>query len=158
MKLIREYIKELLNESEIKFSGILKIVPRPEVIAQISDIIYQLPDEAILLPQDKWHVTIVHQSILKPYRKKLKVMDKTGQLPVPPPIIIDPKIDHKIGVASGTEMGRQSWVVWIKNQAEITSYINEIMELIGGPLNPELDRRFHISVANLTGAVGDSVK
>ena len=37
-------------------------------------------------------------------------------------------------------MERQSWVVWVKNQADMTAYVNQVMELVGGPRNPEPGR------------------
>jgi len=158
VNLIREYIKELLIEQQVKFSGILKIMPSSEVIAQIGSLIQQLPLEAVPLPADKWHITLVHQGILKPFKKELKRLDKEGMLPPPPRVIINPQVDHRIGIAPGLEMERQSWVVWIENQADMTAYVNEVMELVGGPHNPELTRIFHISIANLTGNPGDSVR
>ena len=37
------------------------------------------------------------------------------------------------------------------------SYVNQVMEMVGGEPNPEPNRRFHITLANLTGNPGDSV-
>jgi len=155
-RLIRDYIKETLCESEIKFSGILKLMPSPSVLAEIESLIVSLPPEAMLIPQDKWHVTLVHQSILKPFRKELKQLAKEGLLPEPPDIIIDRAIDHRVEISPETE--KQSWVVWIENQAELSSYVSQVMEIVGAPSNPEPTRVFHISVANLTGNTGDSVR
>ena len=156
--LLQEYIREILVESTVKFSGILKIMPDPSVITTIESLLSTLPPEAVPLPAERFHVTLIHQGILKPYRKQLKKLDKAGELPSPPPVIIDPKVDHRIGVSPGPEMERQSWVVWIKNQADMAAYVNQVMELIGGPQNPEPTRVFHISIANLTGNPGDSVR
>jgi hypothetical protein len=155
---IRSYIRGLLMESTAKFSGILKVMPDPGIIATVESLLSTLPVEAIPLPSERFHVTLVHQSILKPYHKQLKQLDKAGALPPAPPVVIDPRIDHRIGVSPGPEMERQSWVVWIKNQADMTAYINQVMELVDGPRNPELGRIFHITVANLTGKPGDSVR
>ncbi len=44
----------------------------------------------------------------------------------------------------------------------LKDYLNHIMSLVGGPMNvwdieiPQ--RRFHVSIANLTGNPGDSVR
>jgi len=155
---VRVYIRQLIMEQEVKFSGILKLMPGAGVISTVASLLSELPPEAIPLSEDRWHVTLVHQSVLKPFRKELKELDKAGMLPPPPTVIIDPKVEHRFGVAPGSEMGRQSWVVWVKNQGDLAAYVNEIMELIGVPPNPEPNRVFHISIANLTGNRGDSVR
>ena len=72
MKLLREYIRELLIEQEVKFSGILKLMPSPAIVSSVSSLLQQLPPEAVPLPEDKFHVTLAHQSVLKPYKKQLK--------------------------------------------------------------------------------------
>ena len=158
MKIIREYVREILMEQEVKFSGILKLMPSPEILATIDALLPMLPSEAVPLPSDKWHVTLVHQGILKPFRKELKRLDKAGMLPPPPSVNINPKVERPGGIAPGSEMGRQSWVVWVKNQGALATYVNEVMELVGGPPNPKPTRVFHISIANLTGNPGDSVR
>ena len=155
---LRIYIRSLLVEQEVKFAGILKLMPGPNVLTTIESLLPTLPPEAVPLPADRFHVTLIHQSILKPYRKQLKQLSKAGMLPPPPSVIIDPRIDHRIGIAPGPEMERQSWVVWVKNQGELANYVNEVMELVGGPINPEPGRVYHISLANLTGSPGDSVR
>lgn len=155
---LRVCVRELLMEQEVKFSGILKLMPSSDVISTIESLLSTLPPEAVPLPADKWHVTLVHQGILKPYRKELKKLDKAGMLPPPPPVSIDPKVDHRVGIAPGSEMDRQSWVLWVGNQGDMATYVNQVMDLVGGPHNPEPNRVFHISVANLTGNPGDSVR
>jgi len=155
---LRVYIRRVLLESKVVFSGILKLMPSPEVVMTIESLLGQLPAEAKPIKSNKFHVTLVHQSILKPYKKQLELLSKAGALPEPPPIIIDPTISHRIGVAPGTQMERQSWVVWVKNQGALANYINEVMKRIGAPPNPEPERVYHISLANLTGSPGDSVR
>jgi len=151
-------MESLLIEQKVKFSGILKIMPSPETLGIIDGLISELPPEAVVLPSDKWHVALVHQGILKPFRKELKRLDKAGMLPPPPPVHIDPQIEHRAGLAPGLDVDRQSWVVWVENQGALATYVNEVMELVGGPPNPEPTRVFHISIANLTGNPGDSVR
>jgi len=154
MGLLREYIRELLMEQEVKFSGILKLMPSPSVTSAVNSLLSDLPAHAVPLPEDKFHVTLAHQSVLKPYRKQLKKLAKAGELPPPPAAIIGGDVEHR----PDPELGRESWVVWVENQADMRDYVNEVMELVGGPPNPEPSRRFHISIANLTGNPGDSVK
>jgi len=173
MSLLREYIRGLLLEGEVKFSGILKVMPSPDVITQAESIITNrerpIPTETTPpwsdvplpvkpLPPDKFHVTLAHQSVLKPFRKQLKAMDKAGQLPPAPPIELDPRWEER----DDPTTQRRSYVAWVMNQAVVATYLNSIMELVGGPMNvweTEMPpRRFHVSLANLTGNPGDSVR
>ena len=149
MKLLLENWRRFLNE-EVKLQGILKLTPTPEVVAQAKDIMQTLPPEAVPLPDERLHVTLAHQSVLKPFRKQLKTMD----LPEPPEAILGREWEEKVD----EELGRKSWSVELVNQDDMRAYINQIMELVGGPLDPEPNRRFHVSLANLTGNPGDSVR
>ena len=154
MKLLREYIRALLTEQEVKYQGILKLTPSPSIVSNVSSLLQQLPPDAVPLPEDKFHVTLAHQSVLKPYKKQLKQLSKDGMLPPPPPAVLEGAVEERVDEA----LGRKSWVVWVSNQDDMRNYVNQIMDLVGGPPNPEPDRRFHISIANLTGNPGDSVK
>ncbi len=156
MNILREYIKILLIEQgytmgQVEFSGVLKLMPDANVVASVSILAEQLPPEAILLPDEKLHVTLIHQSILKPYRPMLKTME----FPSPPPAMLETSIEERVDEAQG----KRSWVVWLQNQDEMKAYVQEVMALLGAPAgDPEPQRRFHISIANLTGKTGDSVR
>ena len=145
--------RKFLNE-EVKFSGILKLMPDPEIISQAKSLMDALPPEAVPLGDDRLHVTLAHQSVLKPFKKQLKAMAKAGELPPAPSVILNNDWEERVD----EELGRKSWVAWAENQDELRDYVNQIMELIGGPPDPEPERTFHISLANLTGNPGDSVK
>lgn len=157
MNLLREYIKGILVEQEVELSGILKIMPSPAIIATIESLLPELPPEAVRLPADKFHVTLAHQSILRPYRNELRHMAKGGFFPAPP-VNIDPKVVERVDKSTG----RKSWVVWVRNQVAMGDYLNELMGMVKGPKNIWKEevppRRFHISIANLTGNPGDSVR
>ena len=155
MKLLREYIRRLLIEQEVKFSGILKLMPSPAIVSSVSSLLQQLPPEAVPLSDDKFHVTLAHQSVLKPYKKQLKQLSKDGMLPPPPPVILDVNVEERVD----EELDRKSWVVWVSNQDELKTYVQDVVQLAGGPPgDPEPSRRFHVSIANLTGNPGDSVR
>ena len=165
MKLLLENWKRYLKEDLVKFSGILKLMPDEDIIQDLRQISAGLPLKTThqgqqvpvhRLPEDKWHVTLAHQSVLKPYRKQLKAMGKAGEIPSGPQPVLIREIEERPG--EGEELGRKSWVVWLENQDKMKDYVNQIMEMVGGPIDPEPSRRFHISLANLTGDPGDSVK
>jgi len=153
--IVREYIKALLTEQEVKYQGILKLMPSPAIASSVSSLLQQLPPEAIPLPDDKFHVTLAHQSVLKPYKKQLKQLSKDGMLPPPPAVTLEGTAEERADEA----LDRKSWVVWVSNQDELKTYVQDVIQLVGGPLrDPEPSRRFHISIANLTGNPGDSVR
>ena len=169
MSLIREYVREILTEGEVKFSGILKLMPSPEIISQAETIISTLPDwttplwaedqmPVIPLHPEKFHVTLAHQGVLKPFKKQLKLLSKSGQFPIPPAIRLNPNWVER----TDESLQRRSYVAWVQNQDEVGAYLNSIMQMVGGPMNlwevENPPRRFHVSLANLTGNPGDSVR
>ena len=137
----------------VKFTGILKLVPSTETLEEIRLLSETLPEEALMLSDDKLHVTLVHQSHLKPYRSALKALSDAGELPVPPKAVLKKELDEKLN----DDLGRRSWSVELVNQDVMHGYVNEVMMMLGGQPNPEPERVFHISLANLTGNPGDSV-
>ena len=148
MKLLLENWREYLTE-EVKYSGILNLKPTPEIISQAKAVMADLPSEAVPLPDKVLHITLIHQNILRPYREKIKGM----ALPPEPEVILAPDYEEKLDEA----LGRKSWVVQIENQEDLRNYVNEVMELLDAEADPEPERIFHITLANLTGNPADSV-
>jgi hypothetical protein len=163
MSLLREYIKGILVEQEVKFSGILKLIPSPDIVSAITSLLGQLPPDAVPLSEDRFHVTLAHQSVLKPYRKQLKQMSKEDTLPPPPPVVLENGWEVRPLNGKPDAHGRKSWVVWVKNQDALRAYVQEVIQAatkltVQGELPfPVPSQRFHISIANLTGNPGDSV-
>ena len=147
-KLLSEWRKFLI-EQEAKFDGILKISLSPEMMSDIESMQAMLPEEAKRLDFDDLHVTLAHQSIMKPFREQLAEIN----LPSPPPIILEDNIWQR------ESLGKKSWAVRISNQNDFRQYVAEVMKLLGSKNeNPEPERVFHISLANLTGNPYDSVR
>ena len=69
-KLLIEW-RKFLSEGEVKYSGILKIKPSHIVISELEALQAMLPEEAVRLPAEYLHVTLIHQSSLKPFRKQI---------------------------------------------------------------------------------------
>ncbi len=140
--------RKFLTE-EVKYQGILKLKLQPNNTADILDMQSVLPDDAILLGEEDLHVTLIHQSILKPFRKQIKDMT----FPPPPPIVLEDDIWER------QSLDKKSWAVRLVNQEEMREYVKNIMEMLGSQnTNPEPERIFHISLANLTGNPHDSVR
>jgi hypothetical protein len=150
-KLMTEW-RKFLTEGTVKYSGkggILKIKPSHIIISELEALQAMLPEEAMRLPEDVLHVTLIHQSILEPFYEQIKNME----LPMPPPIILDDEVWVR------ESLGKKSWAVRLVNQDEMREYIGQVMELLGSPnTDPEPERRFHVSLANLTGDPKDSVR
>ena len=83
MKVLMENWRGYLKEGQVTFTGILKIMPDPTVIAEAKQLQAQIIEQnpgMVPLPEDRLHVTIIHQSVLKPFRKLMKNIE----LPAPP--------------------------------------------------------------------------
>jgi len=158
MKLLLENWRKYLTE-EVKYGGILKLMPTPEIISQAKAAMADLPPEAVPLPDKALHITLIHQDILKPYREKLKAM----ALPPEPEVLLSDEveaIEDEEYKDPSIEGGRKSWRIRVADQSQedLREYVNEVMALVKGPPDPEPNRIFHITLANLTGDSGDSVK
>ena len=141
--------RKFLSEEQVKYQGILKMGLSPIVVAEVEAMQAMLPEEAIRLGEKDLHVTLIHQSILKPFRDQIKNME----LPSPPPVILEDDVWNR------ESMGKKSWAVRLKNQEEMREYVKNIMGLLGSQnTNPEPERVFHVSLANLTGNPHDSVR
>ena len=139
--------------SGVVFDGVLKLALSEEQISFIEQL--DLPLEAIRLKNKYLHVSLIHQTFLKEYRPVLKEKNKRGELLEAPSVILGNDVEARID----EELGRKSWVLWLENQEEICDYVERFMEdLTGKRFDPEPERRYHVSIANLTGNKGDSVK
>ena len=148
---MREW-RHFLLEASAKYSGILKITPGTKIIEQVKKLQNQIKDpSAVALSEADIHVTAVHQSFMKPFRKELK---KMRLIDAPEPVL---DIDQGIQIKEDGE--KKSWAIALKNQEEMREYVKNIMEMLGSQnTNPEPERVFHISLANLTGNPHDSVR
>ncbi len=147
-KLIKEW-KNFLVEQRVKYQGILLLKPDEKTISKIEPFQHMLPEEAKRLDKDKLHVTLIHQSILKPFRKLLKNVS----LPEPPLIVLEDEVWER------KSLGKKSWAIRLQNQEEMRDYVKQVMQTLGSEnTNHEPERVFHISLANLTGNPHDSVR
>jgi hypothetical protein len=148
MKSLMEGWRKFLTE-EVKYQGILKLKLQPNNTADVLDMQSVLPDDAILLDEEDLHITLIHQSILKPFRKQAEDMT----FPPPPPIVLEDDVWER------QSLDKKSWAVRLRNQEEMREYVKNIMERLGSQnTNPEPERVFHVSLANLTGNPHDSVR
>ena len=148
MKTLIEGWRNFLTE-EVKYQGILKLSLSPDDISQAKEMQASLPEEAIKLQDKHLHVTLIHQSVLKPFRKQIKSLE----LPPPPEVYLD----NEIWIRETPE--KKSWAVRVINQDEMRNYVSEVMRLLGSQnTNPEPERVFHVSLANLTGNPHHSVR
>ena len=149
MKILLEQWKRFILEEELKYQGILKLELEPRVASAAQALQAMLPEEAIRLDEDDLHVTMIHQSILKPFAKQLKKINFPN-----PPLV---ELGEEVIVRQSP--GKKSWAVKLKNQEEMREYVKNIMEMLGSQnTNPEPERVFHVSLANLTGNPHDSVR
>jgi len=148
MKSLMEGWRKFLNE-DIEYQGILKLGLQPINTSDVLAMQTTLPSDAVPLSEDDLHVTLIHQSILKPFRKQIKDIE----FPTPPPVILEDEIWER------QSLDKKSWAVRLSNQDEMRDYVRKVMELLGSKnTNPEPERVFHVSLANLTGNPHYSVR
>ena len=157
MEKLFEHWKSFLLEAgqaEVAFSGILKLKPSSATLSGLQQHLVTLPEDAIQLPEERLHVTLIHQSVLKPFREQIKAAgDNPPWIQVPVPEV---KLSSE--VRSATDGEKASWAIMIENQQDFKNYVLEVMKSLGAePTDPEPDRHFHITLANKTGKPGDSV-
>jgi hypothetical protein len=149
MKSLMKQWRMFLLEGATEYSGILKIKPDVKILSEMEAMQSMLPEEAVRIKPEDFHVTLVHQSILKPFANEMKVLD----FPDPPAVILDEEVFER------KSPGKKSWAVRLVNQEEMREYVKNIMEMLGSQnTNPEPERVFHVSLANLTGNPHDSVR
>ena len=147
-RLLTEW-RKFLSEGIAEYSGILKVRPGHIVLSELEALQGTLPEEALRLDKGALHLTLLHPSILKPFREQIKNME----LPMVPPIILDDEVWER------EVLDKKSWAVRLVNQDDMRVYVGKVMELLGSQnVNPEPERVFHISLANLTGKPEDSVR
>ena len=131
---------------QVSFSGIIK-AKSDLIVSAAQTARADLPAEAVPLHDDRLHVTLVHQSIAKPWKKEFR----DAVLPDCPDFNLLPDVQMR------EDGDRRSWVLWVDDEGQyaLKAYV---LELLGVDEDPEPQRRFHISLANLTGEPGDSVR
>jgi len=173
MKLIMEKFKRFLKESyEVKSTGIVKLTPDVSLRQQALNLQTSIEEpEASSLQPDKLHITLLHQKARPEgvsggkWKKMLKNL---------------PPFEGSIGLENEVEIipkdDRKSWLVYVDKptQAALEQYIVNAPRGVGlddstiislrekesgflGTRGDSPTRKFHISLANLTGEPGASV-
>lgn len=147
-KWLRTWRRFVIKEAA-DYQGILKIPLDGALASAVEPLQHMLPEEAVRLVPEDLHVTLIHQSILKPFKEKLQEMD----LPTPPLVVLEQEVWER------KSPGKKSWAVRVANQDEMRKYVSTVMKMLNSDnLNPEPERVFHVSLANLTGNPHDSVR
>ena len=165
---LKRMIREVLQTNmalmglEVIYQGIVKAILPPALIDHVKS--FELPLNAIRLNDANLHVTLLHQSAfkdpaLRPHRKTLKksVLNRyNGPMQFLPTVI-----NRKDPV-----LNRESWVLYVDEatQEALEDYVLSMIESLApgqGQLivdTYDAGRRFHVSLANLTGNTNDSVR
>ena len=121
--------------------------PPTDLQSVLSD--YFSEHSLVPLPVEKLHITLLHQSVLKPYAKELK----GKQIPQ-----YDGTITYgDIYSVIREDEGKHSVFVTIEEQAELADYVSSVLDHFGIQARPESSRVYHISLGNKTGNPLDSV-
>ena len=129
-------------DEEIKIESVLKLGLSGSLLATAQKLQKKIKDsDSILLTGKDLHITLASGPEWKKEKNRI-------QLPVPEPDFrIDLEEPKKI-----TQGNRISWYSRVRQQKEMSQYVNDILGKVPNP-----NRIYHVSLANLTGKVGDSV-
>lgn len=130
---------------QVEAEGILKYYPSPREVKYIRSVRYKLikknPDMKPI-GDDKLHVTLAGGAGWKKISsefKSVKFDNPDFQLEFEEPKKVE-------------SSGKVSWYMKVKQQRQLKDYVTDLLQK-----DPDPKRVFHVSIANKTGKVGDSV-
>jgi len=123
-------------------TGILKVRPNPTQIIDIQRRVLEKFPDMKAIPDDKLHVTLLHQQFAKPLKG-------AAIPPMQNEITFNPEQVYVV-----EREGKKSVFAMVNEQQPIKDYMNTIAQM-GVQIEP--NRLYHVTVANLTGNVADSV-
>tara|TARA_B100000579_G_scaffold409141_1_gene397899 strand:- start:2246 stop:3235 length:990 start_codon:yes stop_codon:yes gene_type:complete len=130
----------------VKVESILKWKLEGPVLKKIKMMRAQIlnkNEDAVAIPDNDLHITLASGPGWKEIRKQAKASDFDEP---------DFKIDIEPTFKVMEQGGRKSWYVRMKDQRNWKEYV---MDLLQGTHDPR--RVYHVSIANLTGKIGDSI-
>jgi len=124
-------------------TGILKVRPNPTQIIEIQNKVLEKFPDLKPLPQDKLHVTMLHQQLAKPLKG-------VALPPIQTELTFNPSQIYAV-----ERDGKKSVFAVVVEQEELKRYMEELVGQMGIQMEP--NRTYHVTVANLTGNLADSV-
>jgi hypothetical protein len=140
-----EWVKSrILQENyQPEHTGILKVKPNPTQIVEIQNKVLEKFPDLKPLPQDKLHVTMLHQQLAKPLKG-------AALPPLQTEITFNPSQIYSV-----ERDGKKSVFAVVVEQEALKRYMEELAQQTNIQIEP--NRVYHVTVANLTGNVADSV-
>ena len=147
----------LVEDTTLRFSGILQAVSPTIQLHALQAII---PDGQVRMLNGKFHLTLIHQSLLKKCKKNLKGILPALRIP-PFRITVDPILRegwyrHHSDETLDSFRSGFAMMVAEEDQPLLRDWCNNLLGRLG--VAEREDREFHISVSNLTGKGGDSLR
>lgn len=137
---------KILSENyQPEVTGILKVKPEPSQLLDFQNKVLERFPDLKPLPQDKLHVTMLHQKLAKP-------LAKLNMPPLQTELSFNPENIYVV-----EREGRKSVFVVANEQDALRSYMDNLGPSLGVELQTEPSRVFHVTLANLTGNPADSV-
>ncbi len=142
-----------ISDGEVGFSGILKVKSRDlEALAEMAEI----PENQIRLKPKHIHMTAIHQSLLKPVKAEVKRLVGGGAIKVPDFDIIVEEVQRTSNCEKFGSRSSTVFKVTPPSQKKLSKWVEGLLRDLG--VEDREDRGFHISISNLTGNPGDSVR
>ena len=148
-----------VNDFQPKFTGILQAVS-PTITSMCSSAL--IPPGQIRL--SKFHLTLIHQSLLKPVKAEVKSLIKDGGLPTLPKdikVYTEPRLREgfwRHPEAANLDQFRSGFALLIEEDSasELKMWCDTVLTILG--VEEREPREFHVSISNLTGKSGDSLR
>ena len=158
------WMTQMKTEPQIIFGGIVQLTLTDEAKQLVKDAYCQVPPQARPLDHEDLHVTL-----WKPSKDERKLLDAAlahGELVIPQAPIVMPtgpviRVDRPERELGGKMWApRTAWILLLKEQRTLKQLVANLAQQTGIRLSEyELNRPFHVSIANLTGdphmSIGD---
>jgi hypothetical protein len=122
---------------------------------------YDLPSEATQIQLEgkpAFHVTLIAKRVMEPYKNTMTTLWPGIAAAAPEPPVA--QLSSELKKACDEEKQKTSWYVNVINADAYSKYLHDLVALIdhhlqtagkGSFINPEMDRLFHLTVANDKG-------
>jgi len=141
-----------MTDQQTIFDGMLKLHLSEDTQREIDELVKFLTPEAKPIRTEVRHVSLIHQQVLKPFRKELKALHKAGDLPDAPEVLLTEEAFKVV------REDRTSWILPLAYTSgrAMSKFVKDFMASMGVE-DFTNERVFHVTIANLTGSRKDSV-
>ena len=148
-----------VNDLVVSLRGNLLVATSSTITTMAANAI--IPDGQFRLKEKDFKMSLVHQSLIKPVKADLKALLDDGAVTPPSSIKIYDQPILREGIfepQNGVSVFRSGFALVVdeKSQDDLELWVHVLLTTLG--VEKREKRDFHISVSNLTGNPGDSLR